>query len=286
MNQRITTILIIFSFALYVHGQGDGVKTFKDTRIINSHSVETVQKRKLDFRVGHRFGDFAGDRGGWNTFYGLENATDIYIGLEYGLSDQLTMGIGRTKGSGALRQLVHASAKYRFITQKENGSPISLAWHGLAVISTMPKSTEPTAINFFEEFVHRLNYHTQLMVARKFSDRFSLQGNFGFTHRNITALNDENDIISIGLATRIQLNKAFGIIADATFPFSELRTTDNGYYFPLGIGLEIETGGHVFQINFTNATGIAETDFISNTTSNWGNGEFRLGFTVSRIFNL
>jgi hypothetical protein len=91
---------------------------------------------------------------------------------------------------------------------------------------------------------------------------------------------------SLGVGTRIQLSKVFGIIADATFPFSDLRTSDNGFYPAVGVGLEIETGGHVFQVNFTNATGIMETDYIPYTTSNWADGEFRLGFTVSRVFNL
>ena len=108
----------------------------------------------------------------------------------------------------------------------------------------------------------------------------------GYIHRNFVPQNDENGLFSLGLAARLQLTKVFGLIADTTIPFSSLRTTDQGFYLPLGFGLEVDTGGHVFQINLTNTTGLAATDYIPNTRSNWADGQFRLGFTISRLFNL
>lgn len=286
-NRLLIIICALFIFStLEINAQDPVFQTFKDTRIINSHSVETVPNRKLDFRIGHRFGNL---KDGWEKLYGLENATDVLFGLEYGVSNELTIGVSRTKGAGALGALVSPSAKYRILHQKDDNSmPISLTLMGVSTISTM-KSTEGDALTNFDKFAHRVSYTAQALVARKFSERFTLQIMPGYTHRNKVNYNDVNGIFSVGAATRIQINKVFGIIADATFLLTDRPKTVDGsqiYYAPMGIGLEIDTGGHIFQINFTNATGIIENDYIPYTTSNWGNKEFRLGFTISRIFNL
>lgn len=268
--------------------------TFKDTRVINTHSTETLGKRKLDVRIGHRFGDIGGDRGGFSTFYGLENADDVLFAAEYGFSDDFMLGIARSKGGGTLpdgtrglNQLVSLTGKYRLIQQKEaGGAPVSVALLGVASISAAEKEEGVDILQSFEKFAHRMVYHGQLIVARKFSPKFSFQVSGGMTYRNLVPFQDDNTIISLGAASRIQLSKVFGLIVDATFPFSEFRSNTDGFYPALGIGLEIDTGGHVFQVNLTNATQIMETDYIPYTTSNWGDGEYRLGFTISRLFNL
>lgn len=263
--------------------------TFKDTRVINSHSVETLQKSKLDIRISHRFGDLFGDAGGWATFYGLETAADVLIGAEYGITDNLMIGFNRTKGgnSEGYSRLLNGILKYRIIRQKTDGSiPLTLTAVGVSSISTAEKSGIPELVNSFEKFAHRLSYTFQIIAARKFSNSFSLQLMPGFTHRNIVRPDDENNLITLGLATRIQLTRVIGLIADATIPFSDYRSSDNGYYIPWGVGFEFDTGGHVFQVNFTNATGLSENDYIPYTQSNWGDGQFRIGFTISRRFNL
>lgn len=298
MNARIIIGLFLFSLLAVTtsYAQGLTYQTFKDRRVINVHSVETLPKRKLDVRISHRFGDFAGDNGGFKTLYGLENAADVLIGAEYGFTNDLTAGIFRTKGAGVLpngtaglRQLLNGVLKYRLIKQKtDNSTPVTVTLLGVGTLSTAERIEGATeALQSFPKGAHRIAYHLQAMIGRKFSEGFSLQLNAGFTHRNLVASGDKNDLISIGGATRLQLNKVFGIIADVTVPFNSGRTFEEGDFYPaIGIGLEIETGGHVFQVNFTNATAIIETDFIPYTTSNWGDGEFRLGFTVSRLFNL
>ena len=258
---------------------------FKDTRIINAASVETLPGKKIDIRIGHRFGDLVGDAGGWPTFYGLESARDVLIGLDVGLSPKFMVGVNRTKGNGPLKQLINTSLKYKLITQKENSTPISLSAYSIVSISTMQSSTNPDAINFFEAFAHRMVYTAQLIAAKKFSNGFSLQIAPTYTHRNIVEFDDTNGIISLGMASRIQLTKVFGIIIDATYPFSDFRSSENGFYPSLGVGLEIDTGGHRFQINFTNSKAMSENDYIPYTTSNWGDSQFRLGFTISRLFN-
>lgn len=271
-------------------------QTFKDRRVINTHSVETLPAHKLDIRIVHRFGDLAGENGGFQTFFGLENATDVAIGAEYGWTDRFTVGLFRAKGAGitpegnsGLRQLTNGILKYRLMHQTVNGEvPFSLTAVGMVSLSTASRIEDnPDLIRSFPEFAHRMATNWELIIARKFSEGFALQFIPAYTHRNLVTFDDENGIFSLGVATRIQLNKVVGIIADMTVPFNGRRTSDNGYYLPFGIGLEFDTaGGHIFQLNFTNATGIMETDYIPYTISSWGAGEFRLGFTISRLFNL
>jgi hypothetical protein len=280
-DQSLIIICVFFiSSSFQINAQDLVFQTFKDTRVINSHSVETVPNRKLDFRIGHRFGNL---KDGWERLYGLEDAEDVLFGFEYGLSDELTIGISRTKGAGELSALVSPSIKYRILHQKDDNSmPLSLTLMGVSTISTM-KSSQGEALTNFDKFAHRISYTAQILIAHKFSQRFTLQVMPGYTHRNKVDFDDVNGIFSVGVATRIQINKVFGIIADATFLLAD---RPDGFYAPIGIGLEIDTGGHIFQLNFTNATGIIENDYIPYTTSNWGDKEFRLGFTISRTFNL
>lgn len=274
-------------------GQMKVHQTFKDTRVINSHSVETLPKGHLDFRVGHRFGDFAGEAGGWPTFYGLESASDVLIGFEYGLSDNLMIGISRTKGAGPLNQNINTLIKYRVMTQQKGKNPFSVAFVGVGSYSTMQQCGTPGLLCFFEKSAHRFSYNLQGLVASKITDRIAIQGSLGWTYRNNVEFQDQNDLPNAGVVFKYQFTKVFGIIIDATFTFSEFRKNalspdgSKEYYNPLGIGFEWETGGgHVFQINLTNAKGLVETDYIPYTNSTWSEGGFRLGFTISRQFKL
>ena len=284
----LLALLIMTWSGLELSGQEKVFQTFKDTRVINSHSTETLPGGKMDIRIGHRFGDIGGASGGWPSFYGLENASDVMIGVEYGLSDNFMVGINRAKGSGPLRQNVNFLTKMKIISQEVNGSkPFSLSFLAMGTGSTMPKSATEGVLSFFEKSAHRFSYHLQLIAGKKFSDYFSWQLSAGWTYRNLVPSNDKNDLVSVGSAMRIQMTKSMGIILDATVPISELRTTSNGFYPALGFGFEWDTGGgHIFQLNFTNATGLSETDYIPYTQSNWLDGEFRMGFTISRLFTI
>lgn len=289
INFMKNLIIILLCFITYLgQSQEKAFQTFKDTRVVNGHSVETLRGGRMDIRIAHRFGDIAGDAGGWQTFYGLENAADVLLGVEFGLTDKFMIGFNRAKGAGPLRQNVASFMKIRLIEQEIGGNqPFSLAVLGMNTVSTMPKSPTEGVLSFFSSNAHRLSYHIELIAAKKFSDYFSLQLTGAWTYRNLVPSNDKNDLVSMGLATRIQLTKSIGILLDAKMPFAELQTTENGYYPSLGFGFEWETGGgHVFQWNVTNSKGLVETDFIPYTTSNWADGEFRLGFTISRLFTL
>ncbi len=289
MNRFIFTLLF-FSLTIQLFGQEEVSQTFKDRRVINSQSVESLERRKLDFRVTHRFGDISPGwsiEESWQSLFGIENASDVLIGLEYGVTDDFDIGFFRTSGAGPLRKLLHGTAKYRILHQTKDGKlPLSLAVSGMATYSTMRKSEDPEALSSFPKDAHRWVFFGQVIAARKFSPYFSAQLSFGFMHRNLVPADDNNQLFNAGLAMRVQITKVLGIVLDGAFPISDLRSTSNGFYPPIGIGVEFETGGHVFQINFTNARGIMETDYIPYTNSNWQDGEFRLGFTISRMFNI
>ncbi|RMF21162.1 MAG: hypothetical protein D6765_15895, partial [Bacteroidetes bacterium] len=173
--KRFFPLLLALLAGASLAAQDFAYRTFKDRWVINAHSVEMLAKRRLDVRITHRFGDLAGAAGGWRTFYGLENAADVLIGAEYGATDNLSVGLFRTKGAGALPQLLHATLKGRFLRQSQGGAPLSLAALGLLTLSTTAKSDNPESLNYFPKFSHRMVYHLQVLGARKFSDAFSLQ---------------------------------------------------------------------------------------------------------------
>ena len=294
MFRNFLLCLLLFS-ALALTGQRERVsRTFKDTRVVNVHSVETLPKGKLDVRISHRFGDLFGDNGGWPTFYGLEVAEDVAIGAEYGFTDNFNVGLYRAKGAGAtpagqagLRQNLNGVFKLRVLHQEQEGNPLSITLVGTATMSAATKiEGNNDLIRSFPKFAHRMAFNGNIILARKFGDAFSLQVIPGVTHRNLVPFEGENTILSIGGAARYQVSRVLALVADATMPFSNTINSDNGYSMPVGVGLEWDTGGHVFQLNFTNATGLFETDYIPYTTTSWGEGEFRIGFTISRWFNL
>lgn len=158
---------------------------------------------------------------------------------------------------------------------------------GTATFSTAQKiEGNDNLVQSFPKFAHRMAFNGSFVLARKFGSSFSVQIIPGVTHRNLVPFAGENTLLSLGGAMRFQVSRVLALLGDITVPFSNTLTAENGYEYPLGFGIEWDTGGHVFQFNLTNATGIFETDYIPYTTSNWGDGEFRIGFTISRWFNL
>jgi hypothetical protein len=266
--------------------------TFKGTHLINARTVETVKKKELDFRVSHRFGDIGGEFGGEKHFFGLDNSTDIKISFDYGISDRLTFGIGRAKGATAVRQLYEATLKFKLIRQSENGGlPFSVTAFANAVATSMTSNVKPNTPDHFEKFSDRLSFVGQLLIGCKISDGFSLMVIPAVVHSNYVIGNDENDVYAIGVAGRLKITKRMGLVADYFRVFRSQESIDRfkadglTFYNPLGVGLEFETGGHVFNLTFTNCTAILENQFIPYTSTTWNMGQFRWGFNLSRIFS-
>jgi hypothetical protein len=268
--------------------------TFASTRIISGHSVETIAKGITDFRIEHRFGDIAGTNGGVQNMFGFDMLSDMRIALEYGVTDKLMIGFGRCKGTGApYRSLLDGFVKYRALTQKKNKMPVSLAVIGGSTFTYMTASSDISQVNSFPKTAHRFSYFTQVNVARHFGDKASIALMPTYVHRNYVASDDVNELFSLGGAFRIKLTSRFALIGEYYHAFSNgtLRPSDTredgsaGYKNSMGIALEWFTFGHNFTINFTNAAGLGETQFIPYTFQSWGKGQFRFGFSVSRKFS-
>jgi hypothetical protein len=226
----------------------------------------------------HRFGDFAGKNGGGQFYYGLDDVADVYLGFEYGVTDNLNIDIGRSTIGG----LADLEFKYAVLHQTTNGSsPVAITLLGEGALRPYGFVTYPT-------FGDRLSYLAQVMIARKFSPGLSLQLTPTIVSNNSTiplVQGSEESFFALGATARLKLTNHMGLIIDYAHPFSSFRTTGNGFYDPLGVGIEIETGGHVFTINVTNARAVSEINYLNDTQSNFAKGQFRIGFTISRIFD-
>jgi hypothetical protein len=256
------------------------IATFKGFKIINIETNETTPKGNLDFRVGHLFGNiFPESGGGIHTFYGLDQSVDIRIAFHYGITSRLTAGFAHIKSNETFEGIL----KYKLLQQKTNGgSPLSITLFGEATTTIKEAATHPE--QQLDTWQHRIGYCSQVILARKFGSRFSLVLAPSWVHRNIVPTDEENDMFSIGAGFRLKVTRSSAIVADY---FYNIAPTNNpGHYHPFGLGWEIETGGHVFTIMFTNAGGLAENDFIPNTKDNWEKGGVKLSFSISRMFKI
>lgn len=269
-------------------------KIFNSTRTINANTTQVTGKGKMDFNVTHNFGDIAGDNGGSKTFFGLDAITDDRIGFTIGLGKKFDLITARAKGAGPVQNLWQLGFKYALLQQMENdpNHPLSIALFADAVLSSQKRSQLNNAENSFSSFSDRWSNVIQLIVARKMG-KVSLQLNPTYTIRNYSISYDQNNIFAMGGAIRLPLGRSLNLVLDYFHPFRNQSSTDSflvnqnlKFYDPIGVGFEIITAGHVFHLNFTNATEILENRFIPRTTSNWGDGEFRWGFNISRTFVL
>ncbi|MFM7645660.1 MAG: DUF5777 family beta-barrel protein [Sphingomonadales bacterium] len=248
---------------------------FKSSRVINSHSMEFINPGTMDFRILHRFGSL--DQG-YKNFFGLDQAS-MRMSFDFGLLHNLMAGVGRS----TYKKEVDAFIKYAPITQSTGpGSfPVTIALVSGITIDGLPWA-DPSRQNYFTS---RLAYYNQLIIGRKFSEALSLQVMPTVVHKNLVQLaTDKNDIIGLGFGGRLKLSKRMAFTWDYTYVIDGLPET--GYYNPLSVGLDIETGGHVFQLHVSNAVGMNERAFITETTGQWGQGQVRFGFNLSRMFQL
>jgi len=251
--------------------------TFKSTRIVSGHSIERMPAKQLDFRISHRFGRV---NGGIYEFWGLDQAS-IRMGLEWGITDWLMVGAGR----GNYEKTFDGFLKFSLLRQSKGAKnmPVSLSYLATSAVNTFRWEGESDL-----PFMNRVSYVHQLLVARKFGERLSLEINPGFVHRNmVPAEADPNDLWALGLGGRFKITKRVSLNAEYYYVYPD----DNEYlgnptYHPLSVGFDIETGGHVFQIHLTNSEAMIEKAFIGETTGNWLDGDIHVGFNISRVFTL
>jgi opacity protein-like surface antigen len=261
------------------------IATFKATRIINSSTVENLGMGVLDLRISHRFGRL--DQG-FDNFLGFDNAT-TRIGLDYGITKWLMIGLGHS----SLYKENDGFLKAKILGQQKKGMPITLSYFGaISVQGTkapkLPDSTDKWL------FTNRLYFTNQLLIARKFSERISLQLMPTLVHFNIVDTSvHSNNTFAIGIGGRIKVSRRVAITGEYYYRLTNADLTvdnpgrmGNPTYNSLSIGVDIETGGHVFQMFFSNSPGITERTFIGQTTDTWEKTAIHFGFNISRVFTV
>jgi hypothetical protein len=251
------------------------INTFKSTRIINNHSIEIFQPRQLDFRISHRFGRI---NSGIYEVYGLDQAT-IRIGLEYGVLKNLMMGIGRS----SYQKTYDGYLKYLLLNQNRgiDNVPVSIVLFSNIAVNTLEKNY----LNY--PFFGRLSYCNQLLIGSKVNSELSLQFMPTWIHWNMVDLPDQkNQLFVLGGGLRYLITRSVSINAEYFYRVSGSLIDKEMYYNSFSIGLDIETGGHVFQLHLTNSMSMNESGFITRTNGNWFDGGIHFGFNISREFNL
>ncbi|WP_237390455.1 DUF5777 family beta-barrel protein [Fulvivirga sediminis] len=247
--------------------------TFKGTRLINGHSVETRKEGTLEFMISHRFGTL--NSGSYN-FWGLDQAS-IRIALEYAVFDRFMIGVGRS----SYQKTYDGYLKYKLL-QQQKGSvnmPISVVLFSSLAIKTL-KRTDDFPVTFDDKLASTY----QMLIARKFSDRLSLQVSPTFVQYGLIEANEtRGDVLAIGVGGRLKLTNRLAINAEY---FPQLRDKGDQFQNAFAIGVDIETGGHVFQLQFTNATSMIEKGFVGESTNDFFDGDIHFGFNISRAFQL
>lgn len=289
MKYHIHTALLLFAIMLVRSAAAqdlfdalgkDSVKTnytyatFKSTRVVNGQSVENLPHGTLLFIVSHHFG--ALNSGSYN-FFGLDQST-IRLGLEYGILDRLSVGVGRS----SYEKTFDGFVKYKLLRQSSGYKtmPVTVTLFAAMDINSL-KWQDPTRTNFFSS---RLSYAYQILIARKFTNDLSLQLSPTLIHKNLVPNpNDKNDIYAIGFGGRYKLTKRVSVNAEYYALINQPKSAVAVNSF--SVGVDIETGGHVFQLHFTNSQPMFERGFITETIGKWSHGDIYFGFNITRVFS-
>jgi hypothetical protein len=252
------------------------IATFKSSRIINSHSIESPAKGVLDVIIHHRFGRV---NSGWREMFGLDNA-NIRLGVEYGFTDWLAAGIGRSRNE----KIFDGFIKIKALRQSKGNinMPVSVNWisdAGVTTLKALPGREKEM------NFVRRLNFCHQLLIARKFHEYFSLQIMPSWIHRNLVPKRtDDNDVFAIGAGATVKISRSVRITGEYHYVLSHNTATQ--YRNPVSIGVDLETGGHVFQFMLSNSIDMIDNLIIPKTNGSWRNGDIHFGFNIHRVFTI
>ena len=244
---------------------------FKGLKIINLESTKLVSKGNFYFIVAHRFGNV---KTGIEDFFGLDNAV-TRLQFIYGICDGLNIGVSRS----SLAKTYDMAVKYRLLQQNDSDMPVTVVGYNMVVMNTgLDEDLLPLL-----EFKHRLSYVAQVLVSRKFTDNLSLEVAPSFFHDNYVPINDQdNSQFAIGVGGRYKITKRVSLNIDYAAHLN--RASNSPYKNPLSIGADIETGGHVFQLHFTNAQQMTENGYLGQAVGDWSDGSFYFGFNLSRVF--
>ncbi len=287
---RFISLIFLISFASVMFGQDDLLKSldsgnveqklemstataFKALQIVNMQSTKTPAKKELYMIVTHRFGAIGGEDVNFlDNFLGMDKAT-TKLGFIYGINDWLSLGVTRQNP-----KLYELTAKYRFALQSENMPVTMVGYNSVNINTNLKQATYPNI-----QFNDKLSYSTQLLISRMINDKISLELAGVWIHKNLIDPNTENkndQIVAAGgrfkLSNRVSVNAEYGLRINPA--------NTKSYYNPVSLGVDIDTGGHVFQLLLSNSQRMSEVGYFSNTAGNIGEGGIYLGFNMYRVF--
>ncbi|MEZ4827726.1 MAG: DUF5777 family beta-barrel protein [Bacteroidia bacterium] len=253
--------------------------TFKTVRVVNAHSIELPAAGVLQLIISHRFGRI---NDGAYQFFGLDQA-NMRLGFEYGISRWLNVGVGRSN----VNKTYDSFMKVKFFRQSSGKRVMPVSIVGVSGIQANTLNwADPDRTNYFSS---RLSFSHQLLIARKFNEALSLQIMPTMIHRNLVATRaEDNDVFSIGAGGRVKITPSMSVNFEYFYilDLPGYSYTANNYQNSLSLSFDIETGGHVFQLMFTNSRGMTENLFVAETTGEWANGDIYFGFNLARVFTV
>ncbi len=247
------------------------IAAFKGLKIVNFETTKMAAKKTLYFVVSHRFGSI---KAGIEDFFGLDQAV-TRLNFVYGITDGINLGISRS----SYERTYEASLKFRLARQEKNGFPFNIvSFNTILMNGALDESNLPSL-----EFKHRLSYSTQILISRKLGQKLSMEVAPTFFHDNLVSLDEqENSQYALGIGGRYKISKRVSFNADYGFHLN--RASNSPFKNPLSIGMDIETGGHVFQLHFTNAQPMNVNTFLNQATGDWGSADIYFGFNLLRVF--
>ena len=268
MTTRIFTI--VFIFLAHLGMTQNHFENFRSTRLINNQTTEVHKAGNLEFRISHRFGSL---NSGASEFWGLDQAT-IRLGLEYGITDGITIGLGRS----SYEKTVDSYIKARLL----NKNQWQLTYYGNVAINTLP---EPEVEGTYY-FTNRLTYVNQLLLSKRVNDALSLQLIPSIVHKNLVVYStDPNTRFLLGAGGKWNLTQVTSIQAEYHYRFGNQDTPSfENFHNSFSIGMGFETKGHFFEFHLTNSAPMIEKGYLTETTGTWSDGDIRIGFNIVRDF--
>lgn len=249
--------------------------TFKGTQLVNSATNETPGAGVLQYIIAHRFGSFGEDY--LYNFLGLDNA-QIRMQLDYGITDRLNIGIGRS----SVLKVVDSFIKFRAIRQSSGPNPMPIS---ITLLSSANYRGERYADGIDHLIADRLSYHHQVILTRKWNSKLSTLFSPSLVHWNLVpSVDDPNSTYNATLGARYKLTKRMALTGEYSLISNKSYSDGSVFTVPFGVGVDIETGGHVFQFHLSNTKGMSTPYWLSRNGYSALNGGLFLGFNISRVF--
>lgn len=283
--KKVNWIICLLLFPWYLFPQDDlldeirfqdttniAEAAFKGLKIVNFESTKMVNKKEFYFVVSHRFGSISN---GFDDFFGLD-AANTRLNFLYGITDGFNVAVSRS----SFNKTYDLSIKYRLLQQRKN-VPVTLVGYSQLAINTL---LEEALILRPVDFGDRVSFTQQLLISRKVTENLSLEIMPTYFYEGyVDYAPQDNSQFALGIGGRYKLSKRLSLNIDYGWHLN--RASGSPFVNPLSIGFDIETGGHVFQVHFTNAQPTFESGFLGNAVGDWGDGIIYFGFNLSRVFN-